>query len=248
MKEKPKPIRTLTGIDGLDEMLGGGIPKGRILLICGGPGTGKTTIAMQYLINGASKYNEKGLYISFDEPMYQIFEEASYFGWDFKTLYNEGKIGFLDVSTQIKSGKFSINKLINIVKDSINNIKAERVSIDPLTALTLFFPDILERREAILMLFDTLKETGVTSIVTDEIRGDFERAILLEEYLADGVIILRSSQVEKGRVRTIEVEKMRGTQINDQIRPYIIDDGGVKIISEKDIFSFAAELFAGRRT
>jgi circadian clock protein KaiC len=86
VKNKLKPQRTFTGIDGLDEMLGGGIPKGRILLICGGPGTGKTTIAMQYLINGVYKYSEKGLYISFDESMHQIFEEASYFGWEFYSM------------------------------------------------------------------------------------------------------------------------------------------------------------------
>ncbi|MEM2630114.1 MAG: ATPase domain-containing protein, partial [Candidatus Bathyarchaeia archaeon] len=67
------------------------------------------------------------------------------------------------------------------------------------------------------------------------------------EYLADGVIILRSSQVEQGRVRTIEIEKMRGTQIDDQIRPYVIDEDGVKVISEKDIFSFAAEFLTRRR-
>ncbi|MEM1587427.1 MAG: ATPase domain-containing protein [Candidatus Bathyarchaeia archaeon] len=247
LKEKAKPLRTPTGIDGLDVMVGGGLPKGRIVLICGGPGTGKTTIAMQYIINGVYKYGENGLYVSFDESMEKIFEEAKYYGWDFKTPYQEGKISFLDLSTQVKSKKLSIDKLVNMIKDSASKVKAERISVDPLTALTLFFPDIIERRNAILMLFDALTETKATSIVTDEIREDSERAILLEEYLADGVIILRSSQVEQGRVRTIEIEKMRGTQIDDQIRPYVIDEDGVKVISEKDIFSFAAEFLTRRR-
>lgn len=242
--EKASPLRTLTGIEGLDAMLGGGIPKGRIIVVCGGPGTGKTTLAMQYLINGVQKYNENGLYVSFDESMKKIFEEASYYGWRFEDFYHQGKIGFLDASTHIKSRKISIEKLVKAIEEEARKVKAERISIDTLAALTLLFPDIIERRIAILMLFEALTEIGATSLITDEIRDGPERTILLEEYLADGVIILRSSQVEQGKVRTIEVEKMRGTQIDDQIRPYLIQEDGIKVISERDIFSFAAELLA----
>lgn len=239
---RASPSRTLTGIEGLDAMIGGGIPKGRIVVVCGGPGTGKTTLAMQYLVNGVQKFRENGLYVSFDESMERIFEEAGYYGWDLEGLYHKGEIAFLDVSDQIRNRKFSMEKLVKTIKDSAHKVKAERISVDPLAALTLFFPDLIERRTAILTLFEALAETGATSIVTDEVKGNSDRTILLEEYLADGVIILRSSQVERGRVRTIEIEKMRGTPIDDQIRPYIIESNGIKVISERDIFSFAAEL------
>ncbi|MEM2865327.1 MAG: ATPase domain-containing protein [Candidatus Bathyarchaeia archaeon] len=243
---RASPPRTPTGIEGLDAMIKGGIPQGRIVVVCGGPGTGNTTLAMQYLVNGVQKFGENGLYVSFDESMEKIFEEASYYGWDLEGLHRRGEIGFLDLSSQIKGRGFSMEKLSKAIRDSAYKVKAERISVDPLAALTLSFPDMMERRTAILALFEALAETGATSIVTDEVRGDSDRAILLEEYLADGVIILRSSQVERGRVRTIEVEKMRGTPIDDQVRPYIIGDDGLEVISERDIFSFAAELLTRR--
>ncbi len=96
-------------------------------------------------------------------------------------------------------------------------------------------------------LFDMLEETGATSIVTDEVRGDYRRKVLLEEYMADGVIVLQSSQVEQRSIRTLGIEKMRGTFIDDQVRPYVIGDKGVKVISERDIFSFAAEVLTKKR-
>jgi len=242
MKMRFEVPRTKTGIEGLDVMIGGGIPKGSTVLVCGGPGTGKTTLSMQFLINGYIKYGENGVFISLDEPMNRIFQEAKGYGWNLKDLYEKGNIAFVEASPHAEK-KFSIEKLIQEIRESARLVNAQRVALDPLTYLTIQYPDIISRRSVILTLFKALRETNATCLVTDEIRGaGEERTILLEEYLADGVIILQSSQVERRRVRTVEVEKMRGTPIDDQIRPYTIDEDGVKVISEKDIFTYAASL------
>jgi circadian clock protein KaiC len=234
--------RTKTGIEGLDTMIGGGIPAGRIVVVSGGPGTGKTTLAIQFLVNGVQKYGESGLYVSLDEPKERIFEYARYYGWDLDGPYEERKLAFLDASPYPGAEKADIKRLVQKIREEARSVKAKRISVDPLAALTIQYPDLIQRRGAILELFRGIYETGATCIITDEVRAGQSRAVLLEEYLADGVMILQSSQVDRWRVRTIEIEKMRGTRIDDQMRPYVLTENGFSVISEKDIFTFAAGL------
>ena len=238
--------RTKTGVEGLDAMMGGGIPAGRIVVVLGGPGSGKTTLAIQFLANGIQKYGENGLFVSLDEPRERILEYAGYYGWDLKGPYEEGKLAFLDASPYAKSEKVDMKRLVQRVKEEAHSVKAKRISVDTLAALTIQYPDPIQRRRAISELFGGLYETGATCIITDEVRAAQGRAVLLEEYLADGVIILQSSQVDRWRVRTIEIEKMRGTAIDDQMRPYVLTENGFSVISEKDIFTFAAGLLMKR--
>jgi len=234
--------RTPTGIEGLDAMIGGGIPRGRIVLVTGGPGTGKTTFAVQFLVNGISKYGENGIFVSLDEPQHKIFEEARILGWDLDKLCKEQKLAFVDGSPYTRGHKVQRFQLAQTVGDITDSIDAKRISVDTMAALTLQYPDIIQRREVILELFDTVSSNGATSVITDEIREGAGRTILLQEYLADGVISLRSSQVERRRVRTIDVDKMRGTAIDEQTRPYMLTENGLYVISDKDIFSYAAGL------
>jgi len=238
--------RSPTGIDGLDVMIGGGLPKGRVVLISGGPGTGKTTMSLQFLVNGCSKFGENGIFISLDEPLKKLLQETSEFGWDLKSLIDANKLAFIESSTL--AGKFSGEELATQIKEVTSKINAQRICLDPLTFISIHYPDIVARRKVIMNLFDTLTATGATCIVTNESRGDTERAILLEEYLADAVLRLTSSRVDRGRVRTIEIEKMRGTIIDDQARAYVIENEGMKVISQSDLFTYAASLFSRKIT
>jgi circadian clock protein KaiC len=238
--------RSPTGIDGLDVMIGGGLPKSRVVLISGGPGTGKTTMSLQFLVNGCSKFGENGIFISLDEPLKKILQETSEFGWDLKGLIDANRISFIESHTL--AGKFSVEELAMQIKETAQKINAQRICLDPMTFISIHYPDIVIRRKVIMNLFDTLTATGATCIVTNESRGDSERAILLEEYLADAVLRLTSSRMEHGRVRTIEIEKMRGTVIDDQTRAYVIEKNGIKVISQSDLFSYAAGLFSRKFT
>lgn len=235
--------RTLTGIEGLDAMIGGGVPKGRVVLVCGGPGTGKTTMSLQFLVNGFMKFGENGLFISLDEPMNKLLEDTSGLDWNLKELIDNGKIGIIETPT-LNGGKFSVEELFEKIRDAAGKLHAQRIALDPLTYVSIHYPDIVARRRVILSLFGALTATGATCLVTNEIRGEFEKVILLEEYLADGVLRLQSSQIDRGRVRTLEVDKMRGTIIDDQIRPYTIENSGLRVISDRDVFSYAASILS----
>jgi len=245
--------RTPTGVEGLDSMIGGGIPSGSVLLVTGGPGTGKTTLAIQYLVNGVLKYGESGIFVSLDVPQRKVFREASSHGWDLEKLCSERKIAFVDGSPFTRLGykatgfkvpersyTVQVRELCDDIKSVAASTNAKRVAVDTLAALTLQFPDTIQRREVILELFEAVSSGGGTAVITDEIRERESKPIKLEEYLADGLVMLRSSQVERRQVRMIEVEKMKASAIDDQIRPYILDKDGFSVLSDKDIFTYAA--------
>ncbi|NWG10749.1 KaiC domain-containing protein [Candidatus Bathyarchaeota archaeon] len=236
-----------TGIDGLDKMLNDGLPTGRCILVCGGPGSGKTILSMQFLRHGAIQCNESGLYVSLDEDIGQLKEEMAGFGWDLEKLEEKGKLAIVDASPirhipkEVKVGdlwvgkrNFSSLSLIEIVKKNVEKINAKRIVIDPITALTLQYPDISERRTAILDLFEALSNLGTTNLITTELRSvTLERKIRAEEFLAHGVIVLHVFMSDKEIVRGIQIEKMRGIAHDDQIRPYKITEKGIEVFSQE---------------
>jgi len=245
-----KSSRIKTGILGLDKMLGGGIPEGRVVLLVGGPGTGKTIFCSQFLVNGIEMYGDNGVFVSLDEGKSHYLREMSVFGWDLEKLEQEKKWAFVNASPikyaispdevsniSIGSKDFSLSNLINKIKSSVDKIKANRVVVDPITSLVFQYPDVINRRAAILNIVEGLTEIGITSMVTTELKtSGFERNIQLEEYLAHGVIVLQTLQVGKTSIRAIQVEKMRETSIDPQIRPYRITEKGIEIYQKESVF------------
>lgn len=242
--------RTPTGISGLDEMLAGGIPQGRVVLIAGGPGTGKTILATQFLVNGMNKYGENSVFVSLEEGKQHYYSEMKRFGWDLTRFEQEKQFAFVDATPirsipgEVKIGKMTIGKrdfsmlsLIEGIKTAIKAIDAQRIAIDPVACLIFQYPDVVERRNAVLDLMEALVGSGVTCLVNSELRGAGTlRELQPEEYLAHGVIILQSLQVGRSLVRVIQVEKMRETPVDMQPRPYKISESGIEVFPKENVF------------
>ena len=227
--------RVPTGVDGLDRMLRGGFPRGRTVLLLGGPGSGKTILTVQFLYRGIYEYGENGVYVSLDESRGHLYREMEAFGWRLEDAEREGRFIFIDAHP--RRVRFDIGRLKSRIEDAVEEISAGRVVIDPLTSLTLIYPDVVRRREVILELFSLLEGLGSTNIATLELRArGLERGVQLEEYLAHGVIILQRVRADRGLVKTIEVEKMRGIDHDDQPRPYRITGRGLEVYAEEQVF------------
>jgi KaiC/GvpD/RAD55 family RecA-like ATPase len=247
--------RISTGIKGLDEVLKGGLPKGRTILVVGSPGSGKTTFAVQFLVGGA-KVGEPGLYVSLDEKPERVKLDLSSFGWNLDALEQSGKLTLIDATPLKRPGhrfveastgsenpvSFTIPELTlpSLVR-SIRRIAAEegtqRIVIDPMTSLMLRYPEEVKRRRALLHFFDALESTGCSCLVTSELRtSELERKFQLEEYLSQGVVLLHTMIHDGSVVRGIQVEKMRGISHDDQLRPYQITQTGIEVYPKDKVF------------
>lgn len=227
--------RVPTGIDGFDETVAGGLVRGSTIMLSGGAGTGKTIFGMQYLYNGATKYGESGIYVSFNETKDAIYRHAQVFGWDLQKLEDEGKFAFIkyephEVEMIIGEGGGSI-------KDTVDSINAKRMVIDSLTSYTLLFDSTYKESEAVLDLFSILKRWGITSLVIAEV-GEIElnRSQDRSVFLSDGVIFTYYLRKELSRNRAIEVIKMRDTFHMEKICPFTITNKGVIVFPEAQVF------------
>jgi KaiC/GvpD/RAD55 family RecA-like ATPase len=247
--------RINTGIKGLDEMLQGGLPKGRTILVVGSPGSGKTTFAMQFLVGGA-KVGEPGLYISLEEKPERTKSNLAAFGWDLDTLEHDGKITFIDAtelrkpSRRISQGAMSAEDRITLALPeitlgsllrTIRKIAAEentqRIVVDPITSLMLRYGEEAKRRRALLLFFDALQSLECSCIMISELRTSvLERRFQLEEFLSEGVILLHTMVHEGNVIRGIQVEKMRGIAHDTQLRPYQITQSGVEVFPKDRVF------------
>ena len=243
-----------TGISGLDELVGGGFPEGRVILTIGGPGTGKTILCSQFLYKGIYENQENGVFVSLDETKDHFYSEMQQFGWDFKKAENERKFAFLDAtrmsrvamlkeklykeeSRSLRGRKLSIDRLIEDLQAMIVTTKAKRVVVDTLAALTYRFPDPIERRTAVVDLIESLADLGVTSLVTTELGYlGLERNAVEEEFLVHGVIMMQTLFSGGTTTRAIQVEKMREAKVNPSLVPYSIDQNGVQVFPNMPLF------------
>ncbi|MGD8544086.1 MAG: ATPase domain-containing protein [Candidatus Bathyarchaeota archaeon] len=239
-----------TGIPGVDRILvGKGIPRGHTILVSGGPGSGKTTFAIQFLYTGATQYDEGGVYVTLDEEPGDIRKNMLKYGWDLKKLEEEKKLVFINVSPvrvapseragliQIGMKEFRLIKLLEAIKQGVEEVKAKRVIVDPLTIFTLQYPNEIERIYAMRDLMRDLKKTGSTNLLISELRGTgLEREHQFEEYLAQGVVLLRTFPKGSRLIRVFQVEKMRGLAIDNQPRPYEISAKGIEVYPSATVY------------
>ncbi len=246
---------TPSGIFGLDDMLSGGFPKNRIILVLGSPGTGKTLFASQFLYKGISEYGENGVFVSLDENKNHFFSEMMNFGWDFQKAEAEGKLGFIDAtrltrvallkeqmlgeeSDSLRGKQLSIDRLVEDLQDKIIQINAKRVVLDTLASLFYRFQDPIERRTAGVDLIEALSDLETTTLVTTELAelGLSQRKIMYEEFLVHGVVMMQTVFSGGSTVRAIQIEKMRGVKINSNIVPYMIDKNGIEVFPSMSLF------------
>lgn len=247
---KKSVARTPTGVPGLDEILGGGFPQGRVLLVLGEPGAGKTILCSQFLVNGVTKFGENGLFVSMEEGKGHYTREMNAFGWDLASAEKEGKFSFVDASPirtipgEVRIGKltigrqdFSLISLLEVIRNSAKAINALRVVVDPVSLLLFQYPDETLRRKALMDLVEALSETGATCVLSSELRrvGLKGRTLQIEEYLVHGVILMQTIAAGRTMERTIQVEKMRETQIDRQPRPYRITEKGIEVYPRESV-------------
>ena len=239
-----------TGIPGVDKILGEqGIPRGHSVLICGGPGSGKTTFAIQFLYKGATEHGESGLYITLDEDPEEIKKNMSKFGWDLDELERDKRLIFINVSPvrvaptekagliQLGMKEFKLIKLLEAIRIGVEEAQARRVVIDPITIFTLQYPDEIDRIYAMRDLIADFRKTGCTNLLISELRGTgLDREHQFEEYLAQGVILLRTVMKGDKLSRMFQVEKMRGLAVDNQPRPYDITSNGIEVYPTLTVF------------
>jgi circadian clock protein KaiC len=242
--------RTLTGIPGLDEMLGGGFVRGRVILVLGEPGAGKTILCSQFLLNGIQKFGERALFVSLEENREHYSDEMGTFGWDVAALEKEGQFSFIDASPirsmpaevhlggiSIGKNDFSLVSLLEVIKNRAVAAGAQRIVVDPVSHLIFQFSDITERRKALLDLVEALAKTGATCLLASELNevGGTQRRLQLEEYLVHGVILLQTMTTGKSLERVIQVEKMRGSPIDRSPKPYRITERGIEVYPKEPV-------------
>ena len=223
--------RVPTGIEGLDEMLGGGFLKKRHVLVIGGPGTGKTTFAMEFLYRGA-KLGDKGLFVMLEEKPEKFMENLSQgLDWDLEGEVRRGNIELVSVDS------FSWDRLSDVLQSYITRHKVKRVVIDTLTLLRLNTKDEFEFRRQLIGLIGFLEGLDCTVLFTAEAPYPTREGAVyaLEEFIVDGVIALYNIPIKNERRRALEILKMRGVQHSDSMYPFKITKSGLVIYPEEII-------------
>ena len=223
-----------TGIPGFDEITGGGLPAGRPTLACGSAGAGKTLFAMEFLVRGATLYNQPGVFISFEETSEELATNVSSLGFDLQQLVADKKLildyVFIERSEIEETGEYDLEGLFLRLGHAIDQIGAKRVVLDTLEALFAALPNEAIIRAELRRLFRWLKERGVTALITCE-RGEGTLTRYgLEEYVADCVILLDHRVEDQISTRRMRIIKYRGTSHGTNEYPFLIDENGFAVL------------------
>jgi KaiC/GvpD/RAD55 family RecA-like ATPase len=231
----------------------GGFPEGYTYTVVGGPGAGKTIFGFQFLVNGAEKFGENGIYLTFDESSKSLTQMMKRFGLPVEKLEAEGKLVIVDASPiRMEIGKytmktssslglpeFSIDTVLSELHAARRKIDAKRVVVDSLTSLMVQYQDTFVIRKETLSLIKSLSEVGgCTSLLLSEAGTETELGSgrRVETFLVSGVIFLHNIKRGEERVRAIEIAKMRGTKHSTRLHPFRIMDTGIKVFPEERVY------------
>jgi len=233
--------RVSTGVPGLDDILNGGLLKGRPYLVAGGPGAGKTILCIHFLLDGL-KNNEKGLYISLEELADQLKQDMSVFGWDLsrlKILDTMQELGaekwVLKTDRAVSRPEFTVINLVKVIKEKLQTYRPKRLVIDSITSVRMLYDKEFNVRRELLSLMNFLAKAECTSLLTSE-SYMHNTEIQMEEFLASGVIKLHKIESKGERISAISVEKFRGSSFDRAIRPMKITNEGMVVFPGESIF------------
>jgi circadian clock protein KaiC len=219
-----------SGIPSLDKIIDGGFNEGDVILVAGQPGSGKSTLGMQFLHNGALQHDELGVYASFVESAAKLKRDMLRFGWDLGKLEQEGKLSLLDLIQSVSHRGVEAN-LAEIIS-SVTKLGAKRLVVDSLSAIMTYIHSASEARSFVSMMSKMLESTGCTTLLLLEIPwGKREIGMGFEEFLADGLIILESCLDGIKVRRRIYIPKMRGVDHSLDCYDFYITSEGIDVSS-----------------
>lgn len=226
--------RSPTGIQGLDEITGGGLPRGRPTLVCGGAGCGKTLLALEFLVRGAVEFGEPGVFMAFEETDAELKANVASLGFDLAGLVRRKKIVLdhvhIERSEIQETGEYDLEGLFVRLNHAIDSIGARRVVLDTLEALFAGLPNEAILRAELRRLFRWLKDKGVTAVITAERGGEQLTRHGLEEYVSDCVILLDHRVYDQIATRHLRVVKYRGALHGTNEFPFFIGEKGIGVL------------------
>jgi circadian clock protein KaiC len=237
-KSPPSPNlpKALTGIGGFDEITKGGLPRGRTTLIEGGPGSGKTIMALQSLVNAARLYGEPGIFVAFEESSKRITVNATTFGWDLVELQKK-HLFFLDAQPSqdlVQSGTFDLGGMLSVVAAKAREIKARRIVFDAVDVVLAMLNDPVAERRETYRLNEWLLESGLTGIITAksggyEINAPNRPQLGFMQFMVDCAVTLNHELIRGVSQRTMRVVKYRGSAHEESSSPFVIADTGMQV-------------------
>ena len=230
------PSKAPTGITGFDQITGGGLPRGRTTLLVGGSGTGKTVLALQFLVHGAQDCKEPGIFVAFEESSKRIVANASSFGWKLAELQQK-KLFFMDAQPQpdlVQSGDFDLGGMLAALETKVKEIGARRIVFDALDIIMALLPDAAARRREIYRLHEWLLAHQLTSLITLKASGEETSSISQQpfgfmQFMVDCTVILNHSVILGVSQRNLRVQKYRGSSFDEDESPFVIGQRGLEV-------------------
>jgi len=234
MPVEPSLLKCPTGIKGLDEITRGGLPRGRPTLVCGGAGCGKTLMAMEFIVRGATEFNEPGVFMSFEERPEELAQNVRSLGFDLEALIERKRLALSYVRVERseieETGEYDLEGLFIRLEAAIDSVRAKRVALDTIESLFGGLANEGILRAELRRLFQWLKAKGVTAVITGE-RGDATLTRQgLEEYVSDCVILLDHRANEQLSTRRLRIVKYRGSAHGTNEYPFLIDENGIDVL------------------
>jgi circadian clock protein KaiC len=220
--------RVQTGVAGLDDLIEGGLPHGRIIGLTGATGAGKTTLGFQYLHHGATQCGEAGVYVTLEDEVADIAQDMGRFGWDVKSMLKSSQLAVVKshIPTAVNS-PLVVDALLDTIHSAVTQVNAKRLVFDSLSALGFCYTDTANLRRDVLRLCALMRELGCTVLMVSEMpdRGEATMRFGLAQFVTQGMVVLHLAH----SYRAIEVRKMRGTRHDANVHRLHFTDSGLKV-------------------